>query len=113
MSNDYQENITSLSCEERYDYFLSMVGDEKEIWILINADKQFLKIYAEEDGFEYLPIWPNSGLASDYAKGSADLVPKGISLPEFSQKVDLRFKTRPIGNRCFARRRYDNLDYRA
>ncbi len=86
MSDDYFESIVRLSCEERYDYFLSMVGEEKEIWILVNADKQFLKIYAEDDGYEYLPIWPNSDLASGYCKASADLVPKGISLPEFFKK---------------------------
>jgi hypothetical protein len=86
MSDDQLESILGLSCEERYDYFLSKVGEDKEIWILVNADNQFLKIYADDDDFEYLPIWPQSELAINYCKNSTELSPKSISLPEFLEK---------------------------
>jgi len=85
MSQDQLESILGLSCEERYDYFLSKVGEEKEIWILVNADNQFLKIYADDD-FEYLPLWPQAELATNYCNNSKDLSAKSISLPEFLEK---------------------------
>jgi uncharacterized protein DUF2750 len=86
MSQDQLESILDLSCEERYDYFLSQVGEDKEIWILVNGDNQFLKILAEDDGFEYLPVWPQSAFAVEYSKNSRELLPKSISLPEFLEK---------------------------
>ncbi|UZE96223.1 DUF2750 domain-containing protein [Alkalimarinus alittae] len=86
MSDNELKSILELDCEERYDFFLSAVGEEKEVWILINSDKQFLKIYAEDDGFEYLPVWPNSEFATEYAKNAKELTPKSISLPEFFEK---------------------------
>ena len=86
MSDNELNSILELDCEERYDYFLSVASEEKEIWILANSDQQFLKIYAEDDGFEYLPIWPDSELAADYASKNEELSPKCISLPEFFEK---------------------------
>jgi len=86
MSDDSLEYILQMNCEERYDYFLSKVGEEKEVWILVNEEKQFLKIYAEDERFEYLPVWPSPEFAIDYAKESKDLSPKSISLPELFKK---------------------------
>lgn len=86
MNSDEVEYVTGLSCEDRFDYCLSKVVEEKEIWILVNKDNQFLKISAEEEGLEYLPIWPSFDLAKNYATGSADLSPKSVALPEFLKK---------------------------
>lgn len=79
MSDNPINDILQMDGEERYDYFLSEVAEEREIWILINADNQFLKIVSDEDGVAYLPVWPNAGLAADYAKAAGDLSPKTIS----------------------------------
>ena len=86
MSDDQLKEILSMGCEERYDYFLSKVGEDKEIWILVNENNQFLKIYAEDDSFEYLPVWPELEFAIEYSKDTQDLSPKSISLPEFFKK---------------------------
>lgn len=86
MNNNQLEDILELDGEERYDYFLSQVLEEREIWILINADNRFLKIESEDDDVAYLPVWPSSDFAADYAKGSDDLSPKSISLPDFFRK---------------------------
>lgn len=86
MSDNELKSVLELDCEDRYDYFLSVVGEEKEIWILANNDQQFLKIYAEDDGFEYLPVWPTEEFATNYCEDSQDLSPKSISLPEFFEK---------------------------
>lgn len=86
MSNNPLEQILAMDGEERYDFFLDQVVEEREIWILVNDDHQFLKIVAEEDGVAYLPVWPAEAFASDYAKGSDNLSPKAISLPDFFRK---------------------------
>jgi len=86
MSDDQLTEILNLGCEERYDYFLSKVGEDKEIWILVNKESQFLKIFAEDDSFEYLPVWPELDFATEYSKDTQDLSPKSISLPEFFKK---------------------------
>ncbi len=86
MSNDGLAEILGLDGEERYDYFLSLVAEEREVWILVNADNRFLKISSEDEGVEYLPVWPASAFAMEYAKGADDLSPKSISLPDFFRK---------------------------
>ena len=80
------QEILSLDCEARYDYFLSKVGEDKEIWILVNENNEFLKIFAEDDSYEYLPVWPESSFAAEYSKDTNDLSPKSITLPEFFKK---------------------------
>ena len=86
MTQNPLESVLGLSCEERYDYFLSKVSEEKEVWILVNEDNQFLKIYAEDEKFEYLPVWPESDFAIEYSKNAKELSPKSISLPELFKK---------------------------
>lgn len=86
MSDNPLAQILEMDGEERYDYFLDAVAEEREIWILINTDNQFLKIVSEEDGVGYLPVWPGAEFAADYAKDSGDLSPKAVSLPDFFKK---------------------------
>jgi hypothetical protein len=86
MSNNDLQPILELDGEGRYDYFLDAVVEERDIWILVNSDNQFLKIVAEEDGVAYLPVWPTREFAENYAAGSGDLSPKAISLPDFFRK---------------------------
>lgn len=80
------EHLLELNCEERYDYFLDAVIEEKEIWIVVNNNNEFLKIFAEEEGFEYLPAWPSEELARHYSARDSELQTKSISLPEFLKK---------------------------
>ncbi len=86
MSNNPLTQYLEMDGEERYDYFLDAVVEEREVWILVNADNHFLKIVSEEDGVSYLPVWPGEAFAADYAKGTGDLSPKGIALPDFFKK---------------------------
>ncbi|MGP9822384.1 DUF2750 domain-containing protein [Salinarimonas sp. NSM] len=86
LSNDELNAVLAMNGEERYDYFLSCVAEEREIWILINSDNRFLKISSEEDGVDYLPVWPLAEFAVAWAEGSADLTPKSLSLPDFFRK---------------------------
>lgn len=86
MSPDELESVLEMSCEERYDIFLSMVGDERDIWILINEENRFLKIFSDDEKIDYLPVWPSADFAKNYAQGSPELSPKVLSLPEFFKK---------------------------
>ncbi|WP_444896443.1 DUF2750 domain-containing protein [Microbulbifer sp. SSSA005] len=87
MSTPDLSEITNLSCEDRYEYFLSIAGEEREIWILIDSQNCFLKIHTDEDGgFEYLPVWPSAEFSQAYAENEADLTPKSIPLPQFLKK---------------------------
>lgn len=86
MSDEQLTSVLESSGEERYDYFLSMVLEEREIWILVNSESRFLSIVSEDDGVAHLPVWPSSEFAAEYAKGSGDLTPKSISLPDFFKK---------------------------
>ncbi|WP_148863843.1 DUF2750 domain-containing protein [Marinobacter fonticola] len=86
MDDGELKRVLELSGEERYDYFLSQVVEEREIWILINAESRFLKIASEDGEFEHLPVWPSADLAAEYAKNTGDLTPKSIALPDFFKK---------------------------
>ncbi|MEC7433621.1 MAG: DUF2750 domain-containing protein, partial [Pseudomonadota bacterium] len=55
MSDNPLASILEMDGEERYDYFLDAVVEERELWILVNGDNQFLTIVSEEDGVGYLP----------------------------------------------------------
>ena len=84
MSNDDLNAILELDCEARYEYFLDVVGEEREVWILINSEEHFLKLHSEDQGgFEYLPLWPSAEFAEAYAAGESDLKPHSIPLPQF------------------------------
>ncbi len=84
MNDSSFEEIIKLSCEERYEIFLGMVAEERDVWILVNEDKQFLKIYSEEDDSEFIPVWPHSDFTNVYSKGAAEkLTPRCISVAEF------------------------------
>ncbi|PSF09706.1 DUF2750 domain-containing protein [Marinobacter fuscus] len=86
MSNSPLEPFLEMDGEERYDYFLDAVAEERDIWILINPEQQFLKIVSDEDGLAYLPVWPTEALAEAYADGDAGLSAKAVSLPDFFKK---------------------------
>lgn len=86
MSNEELSQILEMNGEERYDYFLGLVGEEREIWILVNTENRFLKIESEDGAIAHLPVWPSAAFAAEYAKASGDLSPKSISLPDFFKK---------------------------
>lgn len=86
MSNDELNGVLELDGEERYDYFLSRVGEDREIWILVNSENRFLKIESEDGNVAHLPVWPSREFATEYAQRTGDLSPKSISLPDFFRK---------------------------
>lgn len=87
MSKDELQAILALSTEDRYEVFLDLTGEEREIWILVNSEQHFLKLHADEQGgFEYLPVWPATDFAAAYAGDDSGLSPKSIALPQFLKK---------------------------
>ena len=84
MSSEELNAVLDLDCEARYEFFLDLVGEEREVWILVNSDEHFLKLHSEDQGgFEYLPLWPSSAFAEAYASAETDLKSRGIPLPQF------------------------------
>lgn len=86
MSSNEQNQVMEMDGEERYDYFLNQVAEDREIWILVNNDSRFLKIASDDGDVEYLPVWPAAAFASEYASGGEELTPRSISLPDFFRK---------------------------
>jgi len=43
MGSNELTDVLEMNGEERYDYFLSAVLEERDVWILINTDNRFLK----------------------------------------------------------------------
>ncbi|WP_404364373.1 DUF2750 domain-containing protein [Marinobacter sp.] len=86
MNSEELNYVLEMGGEERYDYFLSQVIETREIWILVNAENRFLKIVSGDGDVEYVPVWPGADFAAEYAKGSGDLSPKAVPLPDFFRK---------------------------
>ena len=78
MSSEDLNQVMEMDGEERYDYFLSQVAEEREIWILVNGQSQFLKIASDDGDVEYLPVWPAPAFAAEYANGGDELTPRSI-----------------------------------
>ena len=85
--NNASNNITTLPSEDRYDYFLTLVAEERELWILVNEQEEFLKLHSDELNLEALPVWPSAAFANEYAQGASEvLTAKSIALPQFFMK---------------------------
>ncbi|SMF41567.1 Protein of unknown function [Alteromonadaceae bacterium Bs31] len=81
------EEIEKLDCEGRYEAFLTMVAEEREVWILVNEKSEFLKIQSEDHAIEYLPVWPHSDFTRYHSSDSSQVLSaKCIFLPEFFTK---------------------------
>ncbi|MFC6632410.1 DUF2750 domain-containing protein [Microbulbifer taiwanensis] len=87
MNNDELQAILGLDTEDRFEYFLDLVGEEREVWILVNSQEHFLKLHSDEHGgFEYLPVWPAAEFAAAYAGDDTELKPRSIPLPQFLKR---------------------------
>ncbi len=81
------EEIEKLDCESRYEIFLQMVAEEREVWVLINEKNEFLTIHSEDHDIEYLPVWPHSDFTKHHSTSSNEkLTAKCIAVPEFFAK---------------------------
>jgi hypothetical protein len=87
MNNNDIEYVKTLKGEERYDLFLDVVAEEREVWILVNKNQEFLKIASDDSDDEILPVWPLEALALEYSQNTEEaLTPKSVSLPDFFMK---------------------------
>ena len=81
------EEVEELDCESRYEVFIELVSEERDIWILVNDDNEFLTNHSENNETKYLPVWPNSDFATRYSDNCNEkLTPKSISVPQFFSK---------------------------
>ncbi len=76
--------INQMTAEERYDYFISTLLEQKQVWGL-SSDSGWLIL--PDEGEEHLPVWPHAELAQAWAMGDfADCQPKAITLDEWLDK---------------------------
>ena len=76
--------INQMSAEQRYDYFINTLLEQKEVWGLA-SDSGWLIL--PDDGEEHLPVWPQPQLAQAWAMGDfADCQPKAIALDDWLDK---------------------------
>ena len=81
------DQVLKLDCESRYEIFLQMVSDDRDIWVLLNDSGEFLTIHSDEHDIEYLPVWPSLDFTKYYsARASETLIAKAIAVPEFFAK---------------------------
>ena len=87
MNKDDFAYISELEGVERYECFLDLVAEARELWILVNANDEFLKVNADDASQEVVPVWPHEDFAKAYAAESGDnLSALSISLPQFFMK---------------------------
>lgn len=78
LSKKEQLRLLSLSNHQRYQSFIDLVSEHKEIWSLANADGW---VTLSSEGDNCLPIWPHANLAMEWATNDwADCQPKSIAL---------------------------------
>lgn len=58
--------ISTLTAEQRYDYFIQAVADLEKIWILTD-DEGFVLVSAEDE--RCIPVWPHAELAEQWIEG--------------------------------------------
>ncbi len=81
------DEILALDGEQRFDVFLNIVAEERELWVLVNEYGEFLKIYSDEHGFEYMPVWPHTDFTIEQVSDSTGkLSPMSITVPVFFSK---------------------------
>ncbi|KZZ58992.1 MAG: DUF2750 domain-containing protein [Oleiphilaceae bacterium] len=73
MTKQSLEQLSAMEPEDRYDYTIEQILEHKQLWVLINAQQDFITINYEEDAFSYLPMWPSKEAA--------------VAISEFDQEV--------------------------
>ncbi|HEY7771922.1 MAG TPA: DUF2750 domain-containing protein [Marinagarivorans sp.] len=87
MNKDDFDYISQLEGVERYECFLDLVAEARELWILVNENNEFLKVNADDTAQEVVPVWPHEDFAKAYAAANSDgLIAMGIALPQFFMK---------------------------
>ncbi len=65
------EDISNLPDKERYEYLIKHVNKQKEIWLL-QAQDGLYAMFEDDNGQQYIPVWPEKAFADSYAVGDWD-----------------------------------------
>lgn len=77
------KNINELPDNERYEYLINYSADNKEIWLLKAFDGMYA-MFEDNNGQEYMPVWPEQKYAEQYAADDWDgYVPDKMEAYEF------------------------------
>ncbi len=84
LSKTQIDAINRFSADQRYDYFVNKIIEQREVWGL-SSDEGW--VILSDEGDEHLPIWPHPELAALWVTGDyADCQPKSISLDDWLAK---------------------------
>ncbi len=84
LSKTQIDAINRFSADQRYDYFVNKVIEQREVWGLSSEEGW---VILSDDGDEHLPVWPHPELAALWIGGEyADCEPKQISLDDWLGK---------------------------
>lgn len=81
------DNLSSLSPQERYKYFVRYCADFENVWGLTIGDDNWV-IFKDEEGEEIFPLWPHADLAEACCfeeHKTMGAKPQSISLDSFIQ----------------------------
>jgi len=81
------QQLSTMEPEDRYDYTLEQLIEHSTVWVLVNAQQQFVQMHYEDDAFSYLPIWPSKALAEHSIADQHELKTKDIALKVFLDEV--------------------------
>ena len=77
--------VALLPADRRYDYFVSKVVAEGQVWSLRNS--QGWVVMSSEEGDECLPVWPYSEFAAEWISGEwADCSPASVPLDTWLER---------------------------
>ncbi len=65
-SSQSNQQLTDLTCEQRFQFFIEQVVATKEVWILTD-DEGCVMLNTEDE--ECVPVWPSLEAAEDWASG--------------------------------------------
>ena len=84
LSKTQIDAINRFSADQRYDYFVNKVVEQKAVWGL-SSDEGW--VILSDEGDEHLPIWPHAELAALWVTGDYSACePKLIGLDDWLDK---------------------------
>lgn len=74
--------------EQRYQQLIQTIASKKEVWLLFAYEGMYAML-DDEEGNQYLPVWPDEKFAKDYAKEDWDgYFPERMGIGEFLSWLD-------------------------
>ena len=71
MAKEESKNIEELSDNDRFEYLITQIIKNREVWLLHAIDGLYA-MFEDENEFQYIPVWPEKEFADSHAIGDWD-----------------------------------------